>query len=246
MRGTIRNKTIVLVATVAVAAAFAAQPAAAATQSSKQSSKQENIGLGAGALIGAAAAGPFGFVIGAAVGAKLGDSLHQRDEQIAHLEQSLDVAGHRATGLEDDVTRLNATIAELRNIARPELIDLMQAGIAMDLLFRTNEAVLADTTGERLAELGSMLAAMPDIQVRLDGFADERGDAAYNQVLSENRVSHIRDLLIASGIDAYRISTAAHGESPAIDQTADSYALERRVSVKLYLSDTPALAANPD
>ncbi len=236
-----RNKTIAIVATVAVVTGLAAQPAAAA-----QSSKQENIGLGAGALIGAAAGGPFGFVIGAAVGAKLGDTLHQRDEQIVHLEESLDVAGDRAAGLEDDVTRLNATIADLRNIARPELIDLMQAGIAMDLLFRTNEAVLADTTGERLAELGSMLATMPDIQIRLDGFADERGDADYNQALSENRVNHIRDRLIASGIDAYRISTAAHGESPAIDQTADSYALERRVSVKLYLSDTPALAANPD
>jgi len=236
-----RNKTIALVATIAVATAFAAQPAAAA-----QPSKQENIGLGAGALVGAAAGGPIGFVIGAAVGAKLGDTLHRRDEQIAHLEQSLDVAGHRAIGLEDDVARLNATIAELRNVARPELIDLMQAGIAMDLLFRTNEAVLADTTGERLAELGSMLATMPDIQVRLDGFADERGDADYNQALSESRVNHIRDRLIASGIDAYRISTTAHGESPAIEQTADSYALERRVSVKLYLSDTPALAANPD
>lgn len=235
------KKTIAFVASVAVATALAAQPAAAA-----QSSKQENIGIGAGAIIGAAAGGPFGFVIGAAVGARLGDSLHQRDTKIAGLERSLDAAGHRATGLEDDVTRLNATIAELRNVARPELVDLMQAGIAMDLLFRTNEAVLADTTGERLAELGAMLATMPDIQVRLDGFADERGDADYNQALSENRVKHIRDRLIASGIDAYRISTAAHGESPAIDQTADSYALERRVSVKLYLSDTPALAANPD
>jgi len=87
---------------------------------------------------------------------------------------------------------------------------------------------------------------MPDIQVRLDGFADERGAADYNQALSESRVNHIRARLIASGIDAYRISTTAHGESPAIEQTADSYALERRVSVKLYLSDTPALAANPD
>ena len=237
-----RNKTIALTAAIVVATALAAQPAVAAAQSSKQ----ENLGLGAGALIGAAAGGPFGFVIGAAVGAKIGDTLHQRDAQIAGLEQSLDAAGDRAAVLEDDVARLNAAIAGLRDVARPELVDLMQAGIAMDLLFRTNEAVLADSTGERLAELGSMLAAMPDIRIRLDGFADERGDADYNQALSESRVNHIRDRLLASGISAYRISTAAHGESPAVEQTVDSYALERRVSVKLYLSDTPALAANPD
>ena len=48
----------------------------------------------------------------------------------------------------------------------------------MDLLFRTDEYALADTTGGRFASLASTLASMPDIRVQLDGFADERGAVA--------------------------------------------------------------------
>jgi OOP family OmpA-OmpF porin len=87
---------------------------------------------------------------------------------------------------------------------------------------------------------------MPGIQVQLDGFADERGDERYNQQLSEQRVNFIRDQLIAAGVDASRITASAHGESPAQDDTADSYALERRVSLKLFSNEVTSVAANPD
>jgi hypothetical protein len=39
---------------------------------------------------------------------------------------------------------------------------------------------------------------------------------------------------------------SAHGESPAQDDTIDSYALERRVSLTLFLDQTPSVAANPE
>jgi len=122
---------------------------------------------------------------------------------------------------------------------------LLEAGIEIDLLFRTDEYILADPTGKRLGELAASVSANPDIQIRLDGFADERGDETYNQELSERRVEYVRDVLTKSGIPASRISVNAHGESPAIDATADSYALERRVSLTLYMGDTPSFASNP-
>ena len=56
----------------------------------------------------------------------------------------------------------------------------MQAGIDMDLLFRTDEFALTDTTGDRCAQMAATLANMPSVSIQLDGFADERGDAAYN------------------------------------------------------------------
>ena len=115
----------------------------------------------------------------------------------------------------------------------------------MDLLFRTDEAVLSDGTGDRLAQLAGTLANMPDIHIHLDGFADERGDEDYNLALSERRVQYIRDQLVAAGIDPDRINVTAHGESVATDATLDSYALERRVSVTLFIDDTQAVAATP-
>ncbi len=229
--------------TVAITAALAvmiAVPAAAATPS-----KEENIGVVSGAIVGALAGGPVGLVIGAAAGAKIGDTMYQKDERIADLQGNVDSSNTTIARLEGDIDTLGDEIEQLRTLARPELVNLMQAGIAMDVLFRTDESVLADTTGDRVSQLAATLAGMQDIHVRLDGFADERGQAEYNQALSEKRVQFVRDQFVAAGVHPDRISIAAHGESPAQDETLDSYALERRVAVKLFIDNTPSVASNP-
>ena len=216
-------------------------------------SKQENIGVGTGAAIGAAAGGPVGLIIGAAIGARIGDNFYRKTSEIDSLAVSLEQSHGQAASLEREVSdldteidSLSAELGRMQRIARPEVISLLQAGIAMDLLFRTDESVLADATGIRLHELATTLATMPDIHLQLDGFADERGDEAYNQQLSKQRVEFVRDLLVAAGIDPSRITVAAHGESPAQDESIDSYALERRVSLTLFVDQTPSLAANPN
>jgi outer membrane protein OmpA-like peptidoglycan-associated protein len=204
--------------------------------------KEEVIGVGSGALVGAIAGGPVGFVIGAAIGAKLGDSYHQQNETIEELDVSLQRSRSDLRSLNANYGALNDEFNHLQNVARPELISMLEAGIAMDLLFRTDESVLADTTGDRLAALGRTVAAMPDIQVRLDGFADERGDESYNLRLSEQRVAFVREQLVTAGVHPSRIITSAHGEAPAQDDSADSYALERRVSLKLYIDSSESVA----
>jgi outer membrane protein OmpA-like peptidoglycan-associated protein len=216
-------------------------------------SKEENIGVGSGAVIGAAAGGPIGFIIGAAIGAKIGDAMHRRSETIDTLNVSLEDSRSDADSLRRDVRVLNgdidtlsAELAQMREVDRPALVKLLQAGIAMDLLFRTDESVLADMTGARLAELAAGIAALPGIRIQLDGFADERGASDYNLTLSRKRVEFVRDQLVSAGIEPSRIGVTAHGEAVAQDDTPDSYALERRVSLKLFIDDTPSVASNPD
>jgi outer membrane protein OmpA-like peptidoglycan-associated protein len=150
----------------------------------------------------------------------------------------------KSRALNRNLDSLSAELERLRAVDRPELVSLMQAGIAMDLLFRTDEHVLADTTGGRLAELAGELAIMSDIRVQLDGFADERGDSDYNLQLSQKRVEFVREQLVAAGVDPSRIQVSAHGEAPAQDESADSYALERRVSLRLFIDNSRPLAAN--
>ncbi len=235
--------------TIATLGLLAMAPAAYAGTASKE----ESIGVGAGGVIGAVAGGPVGFIIGAAIGAKIGDTFFNKDKEIESLNDSLNVSLAKVGDLEYDVQKLNANIdhmgdelQQMRRLAQPEVVSLMQAGIAMDLLFRTDEHFLADTTGGRLAVLATTLASMPDIQVKLDGFADERGDSSYNQRLSEKRVSFVREQLVAAGVAPSRISYAAHGEAPAQDATPDSFALERRVSLTLFMDNTPSFASNPE
>jgi len=219
---------------------------AAAPVQAADASKEEKIGIGSGVLVGAIAGGPIGAVIGAAIGAKFGDTLHQKNEAIDELDVSLQRSRSDLRSMNANYDTISDELQRLQEIARPELISMLEAGIAMDLLFRTDESVLADTTGDRLAGLGRTLAGMSDVQVQLDGFADERGDAAYNLNLSEQRVGFVRDQLVAAGIHPSRIQTSAHGEAPAQDDSVDSYALERRVSLTLYIDGSESVAQVTD
>lgn len=225
------RKFIAIIITVTLAVATYA-PAASA-----KASQEENIGAGSGIVIGAIAAGPVGAIIGAAIGAKVGDTMHRKNSEIDTLHGSLDATRDDVGALNRNIDSLNAQLDHYEQIDRPQLISLMQAGIEMDLLFRTDEYALADTTGDRLAALARDVAQMRDIRVQLDGFADERGDADYNLELSRKRVEFVRDQLVAAGIHPSRIEVAAHGEAPAQDSSVDSYALERRVSMTLFIDN---------
>ena len=224
-----------------------ALPAFAATPSA-----EEKAGVGIGVVVGAVAGGPVGAIVGAALGAKLGDEFNVRNEKLDSLTVSLQGSNGKVAALERDIRALEGDVQsrddelrQARELARPELLSLLKAGIEMDLLFRTDEDQLAASTGGKLQQLAISLAANPDVRIQLDGYADERGDERYNQALSTRRVEHVRDVLVGAGIPASRIAVNAHGESPAAEQTVDSFALERRVSLTLYVGDTPAFAANP-
>lgn len=236
-----RNTTTAIV-TAALAIFLAAPPAFAGSKASRE----ETIGVGSGAVIGAVAGGPVGFIFGAAIGAKLGDTIYRKNDRLDTLEGELDESRNTVANLEKGIDVLGVEIERLHDIARPELVSLLQAGIAMDLLFRTDEFALADTTGDRLAELAGTLASMPDIRIQLDGFADERGDEQYNYELSQKRVEFVREQFEAAGVHPTRIAVSAHGEAVAQDDTVDSFALERRVSVTLFIDDTPSVASNPN
>jgi outer membrane protein OmpA-like peptidoglycan-associated protein len=218
-----------------VAIIFIVAVATSSSALAAPASKEENVGISSGLVIGALAGGPVGAIIGAAIGAKFGDSMHKKSDTIDTLYGALDETRSDVASLENDLDTLSAELARFEQIDRPQLVRLMQAGIAMDLLFRTDEYVLADTTGSRLAELAGAVAQMKDIRVRLDGFADERGDSDYNLELSAKRVEFVRDQLVAAGINPSRIHVTAHGEAPAQDDSADSYALERRVALKIFI-----------
>jgi len=219
---------------------------AAPVANAGKASKEESIGVGTGGVIGAVAGGPVGFIIGSAIGAKIGDTLHKKESKIAALSASLDDSRTNVSNLNTNIDTLSGELQQMQRVARPEVVSLLQAGIAMDLLFRTDEHVLADTTGGRLADLATTLGSMPEIQVQLDGFADERGDSEYNQRLSQKRVDFVRAQLVSAGVEPSRISYSAHGEAPAQDDSVDSFALERRVSLTLFIDDTPAFASNPE
>lgn len=71
-------------------------------------------------------------------------------------------------------------------------------------------------------------------EAELIGYADAIGNANYNTKLSENRAKAVYDILIASGVDAGRLSYTGSGSDDSVDsKSAPARQLVRRVTFKL-------------
>jgi peptidoglycan-associated lipoprotein len=78
------------------------------------------------------------------------------------------------------------------------------------------------------------LRSRPDIRVKLQGNADDRGASGYNLALGTKRADAVRRALMGYGVPASQISTMSFGDknpaNPAKDEAA--YASNRRVDFR--------------
>lgn len=202
----------------------------------------QNIGVGSGAVIGAMAGGPLGAIIGAAIGGHYADNVH-RSGQVPRLENELAATSDELEQARTRVARLNRSLFETRSELSKlgeELSGLLLEraafeGLQMEVLYPTGDSTLSDGATARLRRLAELLQKLPQLTVRLDGYADPRGDANYNEDLSRHRAESVRDALIAAGVAADRISLHAHGENTSVSGAGDldAYAFERKVRVRL-------------
>ncbi|HTF05544.1 MAG TPA: OmpA family protein, partial [Bacteroidia bacterium] len=108
------------------------------------------------------------------------------------------------------------------------------------LYFDFDRAELSATGKTETDKLVAWLQAHPGRKIEIIGHADENGDANYNQKLSEQRATAVKDALIAAGIKPDRIVTTGKGETePAVDtrsqaeKTEDPGRMNRRVTIRI-------------
>jgi peptidoglycan-associated lipoprotein len=77
------------------------------------------------------------------------------------------------------------------------------------------------------------LAANPQLVVRLEGHADERGTREYNLGLGENRANSVRSLMMAQGVADNQMVVVSYGEErpTAYEHNDEAWALNRRVEL---------------
>ena len=97
---------------------------------------------------------------------------------------------------------------------------------------------------EQLKKVGALANTMPEMRVRVSGFADPRGTDEANATLSKERADAVATVLAAQGVDASRLVIEAHGEAEttAAEGDLDGYALERRVVVRIEQPEASAVA----
>ena len=95
-----------------------------------------------------------------------------------------------------------------RLMAREEAMNAIGAMIFFDF-DRSDLREDARSTLQRKAEA---LREFPEVDVRIEGHADERGTIEYNLALGERRADSARRYLIDLGIDPDRMTTVSYGE----------------------------------
>ena len=86
----------------------------------------------------------------------------------------------------------------------------------------------------------AFLSTHTNVSATIEGHTDSRGDAAYNQALSEKRAKAAADRLVERGVDADRISSVGYGEAKPIadNDTAEGRQANRRITAVLEASET--------
>ncbi len=114
-------------------------------------------------------------------------------------------------------------------------VEYLASGVPDRVFFATNETVLTTASRETLRKQATWLRKNSDINIVLEGHADERGTREYNLALGERRANSAKDYLMTYGISSNRISVLSYGKERPVDSGSNplSWSKNRRsVSVK--------------
>ena len=116
-----------------------------------------------------------------------------------------------------------------------DTIKELAKGVPDRVFFATNETVLTTASRETLRKQATWLRKNSDINVVLEGHADERGTREYNLALGERRANSAKDYLMTYGISSDRISILSYGKERPVDSGSSPLAWSknrRSVTVK--------------
>jgi peptidoglycan-associated lipoprotein len=116
-----------------------------------------------------------------------------------------------------------------RNIVPGSQQDL-EASAGDRIFFAFDRSDISPEARETLSRQADWLRRYPNVNVTIEGHCDERGTREYTLALGERRAQAAKNVLVASGIPASRISTISYGkERPAVvGSTEEAYAQNRR------------------
>jgi len=163
------------------------------------------------------------------------DRLKQEsDAKLAAAQSDLDRAARDRAQAEADKAELRAklllqfnAILQTRDTARGLIVNLS------DVLFDTAKFSLRPEAREKLAKVAGIVSGHPGLRLDVEGHTDNVGGDAYNQNLSEQRGSSVRDYLTQQGMQQGSVSTRGFGKTQPIatNDTAAGRQQNRRVEL---------------
>ncbi len=163
------------------------------------------------------------------------DRLKQENEaQRIAAQADLDRAAKDKAQAEAERTQLRAdlllqfnAILQTRDTARGLIVNMS------DVLFDTAKHSLRPAAREKLAKVAGIVAGHPGLRLAVEGYTDSVGGDDYNQKLSEDRGTAVRDYLTQEGVAGTSVTSRGFGKSQPVasNDTAAGRQQNRRVEL---------------
>ena len=117
-----------------------------------------------------------------------------------------------------------------------ETVEYLASGVPDRVFFATNKSSLTTAARETLRKQATYLRKNKNLNVTIEGHADERGTREYNLALGERRANSARDYLMTYGISGKRISVISYGKEKPVNPASTPLAWSqnrRSVTVKV-------------
>ena len=107
--------------------------------------------------------------------------------------------------------------------------------LAERIYFALDRSDLSGEARAKLAEKVEVLRSSPDLTLRIDGHADERGSDEYNLALSKRRAAEAKRFLVQQGVEAGRLEVEGYGEEQPLDPANNeaAWSLNRRAGFQV-------------
>ncbi|GAA0854577.1 sortase-associated OmpA-like protein PdsO [Aliiglaciecola litoralis] len=220
-------------------------------QRDDQQKNNEIIGLSSGATAGALVGGPLGAMIGGIIGVLIADDVND--------EHALQISKKELASTQSQLQRQDSQLAALQRqyeqakqqnqiqlVAMDQEIERVMQEIESHVLFRTASHNIEEHFKPQLDLVANGLKNNPQWVVTLSGYADSRGDDAYNQVLSQQRALNVKEYLVAQGVNSKQVLTSSYGETQPVSaqQNREDFFFDRRVLVRVSQGQQSMTASN--
>jgi outer membrane protein OmpA-like peptidoglycan-associated protein len=156
------------------------------------------------------------------------------DRDRAASQAALDAAAKQVAQLEAQKAALRTQLlAQFNSILQTE--DTARGLIVNmnDVLFDTAKSTLRPLAREKLAKVAGIVSGHPGLKLDVEGHTDSVGTDEYNQTLSEQRGTSVREYLTGQGMAAASVTSKGFGESQPIasNDTVPGRQQNRRVEL---------------
>jgi len=151
----------------------------------------------------------------------------ESDAQLAGAQADLDRAAKEKVALRTLLLSQFNAVLQTRDTPRGLVVNMS------DVLFDTAKYSLRPLAREKLAKVAGIVSGHPGLKLDVEGYTDSVGGDDYNQRLSEQRGTAVRDYLTQSGMAPSSVTTQGFGKSQPVasNDTAQGRQQNRRVEI---------------